>query len=136
MGIPATDVEEEKVGCIRERPHLKPGVGPEQAVLRLDPWGQAAALSQQVQGSVRPHAEPGWRQLWGKILQGFLGCRGHRKPWVPFWGLNGFFSPKTNAGLVLRFVCVFASPRHFLFSSPRLSPRQPQFHNVRNEHSA
>lgn len=57
MGIPATDVEEEKVGWRLERKtSSKPGAGPEQIVLSLDPWGQAAALSQQVQGSVRPHS--------------------------------------------------------------------------------
>lgn len=57
MGIPATDVEEEKVGWRLERKtSSKPGAGPEQIALSLDPWGQAAALSQQVQGSVRPHS--------------------------------------------------------------------------------
>lgn len=61
----------------------------------------------------------------GKGPAGLPGLQGHRKLWAPLWGLNGFFSLKTNAGLVCRFVCAFAPPRHFLFSSPRLSPGKP-----------
>lgn len=76
----------------RKKDLIQSGAAPEQTALSLDPWGQAAALSQQVQGSIRPHGRIRVEVTVETDPAGLPGFRGHRKPWAPFWGLNGFFS--------------------------------------------
>lgn len=126
LGIRATDVEEEKVGQRRRRKaSSNPGAGPEQTALSLDPWGQAAALFQQVQGSIRPQGRIRVEVAVETDPARLPGFRGHRKPWVPFWGLNGFFSQrKQMLALFADLVVSLHPPRPFLLSSPRLSLRQ------------